>query len=153
MEDQTMIKLTSSAFNDGEMIPRRFTCDGDDINPPLTVSGIPLRAKSLALIVDDPDAPGGTWTHWIVWDIDPATTGIHEGSVPPGAVQGRNDFGRRVYGGPCPPTGVHRYFFRLYVLDAQVVLNEGASRMELEKAMYGHVLAEVELMGKYQRGQ
>jgi Raf kinase inhibitor-like YbhB/YbcL family protein len=152
-EGKPMIKVSSSAFAEGQTIPRTFTCDADDINPPLTLSGVPAGAKSLVLIMDDPDAPRGTWTHWLVWNIDPATKEIREHSVPAGAAQGRNDFGKTPYGGPCPPSGVHRYFFKVYALNLALPLKEGASRKELEKAMHGHVIAEGQLMGKYSRGK
>jgi Raf kinase inhibitor-like YbhB/YbcL family protein len=152
-EAEAMITVTSSAFTEGEMIPRKFTCDADDINPPLALAGVPAAAKSLVLIVDDPDAPRGTWTHWLIWNIDPATYGIRENSVPAGAVLGKNDFGRTPYGGPCPPSGVHRYFFKFYALDSRLALKDGASRKDLEKAMRGHVIAEGQLMGKYQRSK
>ena len=143
--------LTSSEFSDHQAIPTRYTCDGDDHNPSLSVSDVPVEAKSLALVVDDPDAPKGTWLHWLVWNIPPETRAIAEDSVPPGAVQGLNDFGRIEYGGPCPGTGTHRYFFRLYALDTLLALPEGASYGDLEVNLRGHIIAEAELVGTYRR--
>lgn len=148
--------IKTTAFLEGGTIPKRFTCDGPDISPALTWAGAPPEAKSLALIVDDPDAPVGTWTHWIIWNIPPGST-LPEGvakteTLSDGARQGRNDFKRIGYGGPCPPAGKpHRYFFRLYALDSKLDLQQGASRNELERAMKGHVLSQAELMGRYGR--
>ena len=145
----TAMQLASPDFRDGEMIPAEFTCDGKNWNPALNWSGIPAAAKSLALIVDDPDAPAGTWTHWLVWNLPPKLTGIVKGTMLEYAVQGRNDFGDARYGGPCPPSGTHRYFFKLYALDARLDLPQGASRKAMEAAMKGHVLATAVLMGRY----
>jgi len=150
------IKLRSPAFKEGEMIPKKYTCDGEDISPPLFWEGIPEEAKSLALICDDPDAPMGTWVHWVIFNIPPAEKGLPE-NVPPrkilknGAVQGKTDFGRVGYGGPCPPGGIHRYFFKIYALDERISLEPGATKKKLLKAMEGHILAEGKLMGKYGR--
>ncbi len=143
--------LHSPAFDRQQQIPRKYTCDGNDINPPLRIEHIPMAAQSLALIVDDPDAPRGTWVHWVLWNIDPSRSEISEGSVPAGAVEGVNDFGNLGYGGPCPPSGTHRYFFRLYALDAAIPLDKGITRKDLEKAMKGHVLGQAELIGLYSR--
>jgi hypothetical protein len=143
--------ITSPAFKAGELIPSKFTCDGADVNPALAISDVPPQAKSLALIMDDPDAPGGMWVHWVVWNIDPKTQEIGENSVPRGAKQGVNDFRKTPYGGPCPPSGTHRYFFKLYALDVLLDLGSGTTKGALEKAMKGHVLAQAELMGKYKR--
>jgi Raf kinase inhibitor-like YbhB/YbcL family protein len=143
--------LTSLAFRNGELIPSTFTCDGADVNPALNISNVPTEAKSLALIVDDPDAPGGMWVHWVVWNIDPKTREIKENSVPRGVKQGVNDFRKTPYGGPCPPAGTHRYFFKLYALDTMLDLGPDTTKGALEKAMKGHVLAQAELMGKYKR--
>jgi Raf kinase inhibitor-like YbhB/YbcL family protein len=147
----------STAFENGGEISRKFTCDGADISPALNWEDVPAGAQSLALIVDDPDAPAGTWTHWIIWNISATATALQEG-VPKmevlenGARQGKNDFRRIGYGGPCPPPGKpHRYFFKLLALDAMLDLKAGASRKELELAMKGHVLSEGEWMGKYKR--
>jgi Raf kinase inhibitor-like YbhB/YbcL family protein len=145
------MKLTSPAFTHNSLIPKKYTCDGEDINPPLLITNVSKEAKSLALIVDDPDAPRGTWTHWTVWNINPGSPEIIEDSIPSGAVLGMTDFGEPGYGGPCPPSGTHRYFFRLYALDAKLELQQGVSRKELERAMAGHILSEVELIGLYRR--
>lgn len=146
-----MIKLTSPVFQSEELIPQKYTCDGENINPPLLINGASDKVKSLVLIVDDPDAPVGTWTHWLVWNIDPKTSEIKENSLPRGAVLGKTDFGDLKYGGPCPPNGTHRYFFRLYGLDTILNLSQGASRDKLESAMSGHIIDQGELMGKYHR--
>ncbi len=145
------MQLTSSAFDYGKPIPSKYTCDGENINPPLTIKDVPEEARSLVLIVDDPDAPMGTFTHWTVWNIDPAITLIPEGWVPEGAVEGKTSFGRMGYGGPCPPSGTHRYFFKLYALDKELILDPSADVRELELAMQGHILAQAELMGTYSR--
>lgn len=145
------MKITSKAFANNGFIPRKYTCDGQDINPPLTIKEIPANTKSLVLIVDDPDAPMGVWTHWLVWNIDPKTTEIKEGIVPQGAVLGKNDFGKPDYGGPCPPRGTHRYFFKVFALDVVLNLPSGASRSQLEKAMENHIVGQGQLMGKYSR--
>lgn len=150
------INLKSPAFAEAGMIPQKFTCDGEDISPALSWSGIPGETKSLALICDDPDAPMGTWVHWVIYNIPPDTTGLPEG-VPAkenldfGAIQGRNDFRRIGYGGPCPPGGTHRYYFKIYALDGDLNLRAGLTKAELLKAMEGHILAQGQLMGKYRR--
>ncbi len=153
LEAQKMSTLTlsSPAFRHNERIPSKYTCDGADVNPQLFVGNIPTGTKSLALIVDDPDAPRGTWVHWVVWNISPDTKELKEGTVPPGAHQGMNDFRRLDYGGPCPPSGTHRYFFKLYALDSVLSLGANASKTNLERAMEGHVLGRAELIGLYQR--
>lgn len=145
------LTITSTAFNDGAPIPALYTCEGKDVSPPLAVGAVPSGARSLALIVDDPDAPAGTWVHWVVWNIPPDTREISEGRLPPGAVQGKNDFKRNAYGGPCPPSGTHRYFFKLYALDTTLNLPNAATKSALEKAMQGHILARRQLMGTYRR--
>lgn len=145
------LKITSAAFADREAIPAKYTCDGRDINPPLAWTGIPAGTKSLALIMDDPDAPVGTWVHWVVWNISPETRAIGENSVPSGALQGKNDWKRNNYGGPCPPSGTHRYFIKLYALDAVPDLGPSTVKADLERAMTGHILARGELMGTYRR--
>ena len=151
---QTTLTLKSSAFEEGQPIPKRYTCDGQNLSPPLFRKGIPEGTQSVALIVDDPDAPAGTWVHWVVWNIAPQFDEIPEGSVPPSALQGTNDFGNEVWGGPCPPPGPpHRYFFKLYAVDALLELQRGASKPLLEKAMEGHILAQTELIGLYGRGR
>ena len=146
------MELSSSAFEHGGMIPSTYTCDGKDISPPLAVSGVPDGTVSLALVMDDPDAPGGTFDHWVVWNIPPQATEFAEGTEPPG-VEGRTDFGRLGYGGPCPPSGVHRYMFRIYALDAALDLPEGSRKGQLLKAMQGHVLAQALLQGNYRRSR
>lgn len=150
-KDMGTLKLSSSAFKHNDSIPSKYTCDGADVNPPLVIENAPLNAKSLALIVDDPDAPSGNWVHWVVWNIDPTTNEIRENTVPSGALQGINDFRRHDYGGPCPPSGTHRYFFKLYALDMMLGLGPKANKAELERAMKGHVIAQVELIGLYRR--
>ncbi|NIR46912.1 YbhB/YbcL family Raf kinase inhibitor-like protein [candidate division KSB1 bacterium] len=142
------MKLTSPAFKHNELIPAKYTCDGEDINPAFDIEDIPDDAKSLALVVDDPDAPAKTWVHWVVYDM-PVISHINEGSIP--GKQGINDFGKQDYGGPCPPSGTHRYFFKIYVLDQELNLDEGISKEDLEKAMEGHILDKTELIGLYQR--
>ena len=148
----TSLKVTSSAFSDGGKIPKKYTCDDSNVNPLLRIENIPNTVKSLALIVDDPDAPGRTWTHWLVWNIDPKTTEIGENSAPQNAVQGTSDFGNARYGGPCPPSGTHRYYFRAYALDNVLSLPGSATRSAVEKAMAGHIIAKGTLMGTYSRG-
>ena len=145
------LKISSPAFGQNGDIPVKYTCDGDDVNPPLVIDNVPQNAKSLALIMDDPDAPMGTWVHWVVWNIDPKTKEIKESSVPKGAQQGINDFRRHDYGGPCPPSGTHRYFFKLYALDTSLTLGANAKKADLQKAMKGHVTAESQLVGLYKR--
>ena len=144
------MKITSSAFQEGTEIPSKFTCDGADTSPPLQIADIPSEAKSLALIVDDPDAPSGLFTHWLVWNIPPQTGSVREGSAPKGA-QGANDFGKSGYGGPCPPSGTHRYYFKVFALDRELDLPSGAKRGQLDAAMKGHVVAQGDLIGRYSR--
>ncbi len=145
------LQLTSSAFAKGGAIPAKYTCDGEDVNPPLAIDRVPAGTKSLALIVDDPDAPVGLWVHWVLWNIHPQIRQITEKSVPAGAVQGKNSWGRTSYGGPCPPSGTHRYFFKLYALDTILKLGSGTTKAELERTMEGHVIGKGELMGTYRR--
>ena len=142
-EGATM-KLTSTAFADGSSIPKKYTCDGEDVAPPLAFEGVPANAKSLALVLDDPDAPAGVWDHWVVWNI-PAGGGPSQG------VTGRNSWGRSAWGGPCPPRGEHRYVFHLYALDSTMSLPSTAGSRELRAAMNGHVVAEATLTGRYKR--
>jgi hypothetical protein len=150
------IKVTSSAFKEGGMIPAKYTCDGADISPPLQWDAAPQGTQSIALICDDPDAPMGTWVHWVLFNLPSTTTSLAE-KVPPdktlanGARQGTNDFRKIGYGGPCPPGGTHRYFFKIYALDTQLDLQAGADKPRLLKAMQGHILAEGQLMGRYKR--
>lgn len=150
------IKLTSSAFKEGEFIPKKFTCDGINISPPLNWSGTPENAKSIALICDDLDAPIGTWVHWVIFNIPPSANNLKE-NIPAvkvledGTIQGINDFKKNGYGGPCPPGGTHRYFFKIYALDKVFPLNSSANKKELVRSMEGHILAEGIIMGKYSR--
>jgi Raf kinase inhibitor-like YbhB/YbcL family protein len=143
------LTITSPAFTDGGAIPVRYTCDGPDISPPLAIAAIPSETSSLALIVDDPDAPAGTWVHWIVWNIPADTRNVNEGHVPAGAKQGLNDWRRNSYNGPCPPSGTHRYFFKIYALDKTLDLPQSATKAALERAMEGHILAQGRLMGRF----
>jgi len=147
------MKITSTTFAEGENIPSKFTCDGADTSPALRFEGAPAEAKSLALIVDDPDAPSGLFTHWLVWNIDPKAVVIEENSVPSNAIQGKNDFGKPGYGGPCPPSGTHRYFFKVFALDRQLDLPAGSKRAQLDAQMRGHIIGQGELMGHYLRGR
>jgi len=149
-------KITSPAFAAGEMIPSRYTCDAENISPPLQWTGVPPGAETLALIVDDPDAPMGTWVHWVVFGLPGVTMGLPEGvpaqpAIEGGGVQGVTSFRTVGYGGPCPPSGTHRYYFRLYALDASLALGSDASAREVQEAVEGHVLAEATLMGRYRR--
>jgi Raf kinase inhibitor-like YbhB/YbcL family protein len=148
MNAASSFSVATSAFQTGGDIPAKFTCNGANVNPELKINGVPNGAKSLVLIVDDPDAPRGLFTHWILWNIDPKTTDIGENSVPTGGVQGTNDFGKRNYGGPCPPSGTHRYFFKIFALDSKLDLKPSSGRAELDGAMKGHVLAKAELIGR-----
>jgi Raf kinase inhibitor-like YbhB/YbcL family protein len=146
--DYKLLKISSAAFNDGEMIPSQYTCDGKNINPPLDIKNIPEETKSLAIIMDDPDAPIGTWVHWLVWNI-PVTHHIKENAE--FNYEGLNDFQQHHYGGPCPPSGTHRYFFKLYALDALLDLPPETKKIPLEKAMSEHIIAFGELIGLYKR--
>ena len=149
--------MTSSAFNNGGDIPRKHTCEGQDVSPALSWSDPPQGTQSYALIADDPDAPAGTWVHWVVHDLPPATHQLPEGvakteEIAGGGRQGVNDFRRTGYGGPCPPPGSpHRYFFKLYALNSMLNLKPKAGKRDVEQAMQGHILAQAELMGKYKR--
>ena len=148
--------ITSSVFSEGQAIPNRYTCDGPDVSPDLAWSGVPETAVSLALICDDPDAPMGTWVHWVLFNIPADADGLpaevpSDAILENGARHGKNDFGKLGYGGPCPPGGTHRYFFKFYALDTQVELDSGSTKAELLEAMEGHILAEAQLMGIYSR--
>jgi len=142
------LSVTSPAFENNGFIPSKYTCDGDNINPALRIEGLPEGTQSLVLIVDDPDAPMGTWDHWVVWNIPPIEK-IEENSVP--GTEGFNDFRRHSYGGPCPPSGTHRYFFKVYALDTKLVLDPNSRKKNVEKAMKGHVLAQGEVVSLYER--
>ena len=150
------MKILSSAFAHQRSIPVKYTCDGEKINPPLEITGVPENAKSLALIMDDPDVPkdlrpDGMYVHWILWNIDPKTESITEHSVPAGAVEGVTTAGNPGYRGPCPPDREHRYFFKLYALDTILVMDSSADKVALENAMQGHIVAQAELVGVYDR--
>lgn len=149
----TLMTITSPAFLEGQPIPKKYTCDDAGVNPPLAIAGVPAGARSLALILDDPDAPGSTWTHWVVWNIDPGTTSIAENSVPVGAMVGQASSGQNVYGGPCPPSGTHHYYFHLYALPLKLNVSSFSDAAVLHRAMDGNIIGEAELMGTYSRGQ
>ncbi|MFH1191363.1 MAG: YbhB/YbcL family Raf kinase inhibitor-like protein [Candidatus Omnitrophota bacterium] len=142
------MRLKSPEFKDSQFIPAKFSCEGEDVNPELMIGDIPPEAKSLALIVDDPDAPMGTWVHWVVFDIPPIP-GIAENSIP--GIQGINSAGGKNYHGPCPPSGAYRYLFKIYALDTVLNLKAGISKEQLEKAMQGHILASAQLLGLYKK--
>jgi Raf kinase inhibitor-like YbhB/YbcL family protein len=150
------LQITATAFRDGGSIPKKFTCDGADVSPALSWSDPPTGTRSLAMITDDPDAPGGVWVHWVLYDLPPDTRKLPEAitkspQLPNGILQGRNDFGKIGYNGPCPPRGsTHRYFFKLYALDSKTGLRSGATKAELERAITGHILAQAQLIGKFQ---
>jgi Raf kinase inhibitor-like YbhB/YbcL family protein len=143
------IRVSTNAFVPGSTIPNKYTCDGGNIHPALFWKGIPSKTKSLVIIVEDPDAPIGTWTHWMVWNLSPRVSGIGENKVIGGMIQGRNDFGKNNYKGPCPPYGTHRYFFKVLALDLSIQLPPETRRIKLDHAMKGHVLAEGNVMGTY----
>ncbi|MEA5113326.1 MAG: YbhB/YbcL family Raf kinase inhibitor-like protein [Geobacteraceae bacterium] len=151
MKKMSSVTVSSPTFSYNGSIPSRFTCDGQDTSPPLQFGNVPQAARSLALIMDDPDAPAGTWVHWVAWNIPPGIGEIREGSVPEGMQQGLNSWKRNSYGGPCPPSGTHRYFFKVYALDSTLELPLSTTKSGLEKAMKGHVLGSGELMGTYRR--
>jgi Raf kinase inhibitor-like YbhB/YbcL family protein len=144
-----IMQLQSSAFGNNQSIPAKYTCDDGNVNPPLQISEVPAAAKSLVLIVGDPDAASGNWSHWLVWNIDPTTREITENSVPIGASEGRTDSGKPGYDGPCPPSGTHRYFFILSALDTVLDLSSDADKTDLEKAMDGHTIDQATLIGLY----
>jgi len=145
------MKLQSPAFANNKILPSEYTCDGLNINPPLIISGVPDQAKSLVLIFLDLDSMMDVWTHWLLYNIDPATTIIEANSSPKGVIAGLNSFGLAAYGGPCPPTKIHRYIFKLYALDSMLELPPGADKDKLETAIRGHVLAQSQLIGLYKR--
>ena len=145
------ISITSSAFARQGNIPEKYTCKGDNVNPPIHVENIPINAKSVVLIMDDPDAPGETWDHWIMWDIPATTKDIQENSVPRGAIQGTNSWGNTKYQGPCPPSGTHRYVFKVYALDTTVELRTNSKKNAVEQAMRGHIIARGELIGMFSK--
>ncbi len=146
------MKINSSAFKNYQLIPKKHTCDGKNINPPFQIGGVPEKAKSLVFIVDDPDAPTGTFDHWIVWNIDPSISSIQENSLPEGGVEGLNDFGKSSYGGPCPPPSeTHHYHFKVYALDTELNLASSSNRETVAQAMEGHILDWAELVRLYRR--
>ena len=147
----SVFQITSAVFENNGFIPKKYTCDGANINPQLFIADVPAGTKSLALIVDDPDAPAGTWVRWVVWNIVPQTHEIKENSVPNGANQGLNDFRRRKYRGPCPPSGTHRYFFKLYALDSIITLELNATKAHVTTAMGERIIAETRIIGLYKR--
>jgi Raf kinase inhibitor-like YbhB/YbcL family protein len=154
--EKAEIKLTSAAFKDGEPIPRPYTCDGVNISPPLEWSGVPRTAKTIAIFCEDPDAPGGTWVHWLLYNLPADNIGLVENlprteTLKAGGFQGKNDFGKTAYGGPCPPSGTHRYVFKIYALDSELLLKAGATKAELLKAMDDRVVLQGQLMGTYRR--
>ncbi|OGV96006.1 hypothetical protein A2W24_02990 [Microgenomates group bacterium RBG_16_45_19] len=147
------MQLTSPVFSHTDFIPQAYTCDGANLHPPLTIVGVIPGAKSLVLIVDDPDAPGGLWTHWLLWNLDPQTTEISATATPVGSIQGLNDFGDEGYGGPCPPSGIHHYRFTLYALSKifERELTPLAKRADVDREITGHILDQAQLIGLYQR--
>jgi hypothetical protein len=145
------LKISSPAFENNGEIPKKYTCDGVNVNPSLKIEHVPSNAKSLALVFDDMDAPRGTYVHWILWNIDSNIKEIKENSVPEGAVQGMNDFKKRNYGGPCPPRRAHKYVFKIYALDIFFNLNPNSTKTDLEKAMEGHIISRAQLTGVYKR--
>lgn len=145
------MRISSPAFRDGDYIPPKYTCDGKDVNPELHLDAVPAAAKSLVILVDDPDSPSGNWLHWSVWNIAPSTRLIPEDSVPAGALEGETDFSETGYGGPCPASGEHEYRFIVYALDATLNLPHGSVRIAIEQAIEGHVISLATLTGRYQR--
>ncbi len=145
------LKITSDDFLDGTNIPRKYTCDGKNVNPPLRINGVSEKAKSLILLVDDPDAKPKPWSHWVLYDIDPKTSEIRENSTTAGSLQGYNDFGKHEYDGPCPPSGVHHYVFTVYVLDNELNRYESFTKDSIEEQIKGHVLTQAQLTGIYKR--
>ena len=150
------ITLTSAAFKEGQPIPRQYACDGVNVSPPLEWTGVPKSAKTIAIIADDPDAPSGTWVHWVLYNLPAENIGMVENlpvteNLKAGGFQGKNDFKEIGYGGPCPPSGTHRYFFKIYALDSELPLKAGATKADVETAMQGHLIAQGQLMGTYRR--
>jgi Raf kinase inhibitor-like YbhB/YbcL family protein len=148
---KTELRVSSPVFDHKGNLPRKYACDGANVNPPLRIDNIPPQAKILALVLDDADAPRGTYVHWILWNISPLTKEIKENSVPEGAVEGTNDFKKQNYGGPCPPSRAHRYVFKLYALDTQLQLDPSSTKQALEKAMKGHIISEAEMIVSYKK--
>jgi len=151
VDKKTDLRISSPGLENDAPLPQKYACDGTNVNPPLKIENVPAQAKSLALILDDLDAPGGSYVHWILWNIDPNLREIQEDSAPEGAVQGLNDFKKSQYGGPCPPSRPHRYSFKIYALDSMLSLGSNASKSDLEKAMKGHILGQAQLTTSYKR--
>ncbi len=151
LQKKDLLIVSSPVFENNGSIPGKYSCDGANVNPPILIENVPNGTKSLTLIVDDPDAPVGIWVHWVLWNINPETKEIKENSVPKGAQQGMNDFRKHNYGGPCPPSGTHRYFFKLYALDTILTLSPNATKADLEKAMKGHIIEQAHIVGLYKR--
>ena len=151
MAPQSKIQLSSTAFLNNQTIPMSYSCNGENINPPLLISNVPAGTKSLAIIVDDPDAITGDWVHWLIWNIPPSITKINSGSIPAGSVQGPNGFSNNRYDGPCPPSGTHRYFFRLYALDITLGTDRNIRKNDLLNAMSGHILDQATFIGLYSK--
>ena len=143
------LSIKSPAFKPNNLIPKKYTCDGENTNPPLTIEGTPKETKTLVLLMDDPDAPSGTFDHWVVWNIPPSTSKIGEHTVP--GMEGLSSAREHGYHGPCPPSGTHRYFFKVYALDSELSLRAGSRKKDVEEAMQGHILAKGELIGLYHR--
>lgn len=151
LSNSNIMKISSAVFENNSAIPDKFTCDGANINPPLNFENVPAGTKSLALLVDDPDAPAGTWTHWLLYNIDPSISSINENSVPSGAMQGTTSFGTAKWGGPCPPSGIHRYFFKLFALDIVLDTNLIINATKFSELINGHIIGNAELIGLYNR--
>lgn len=145
------MQITSPVFQNNNFLPEKYTCDGQNINPPLTINNVPKNTESLVLIVDDPDAPSGTWTHWLVWNIQPETTEIPENSIPTSATEGTTNWGRPGYNGPCPPSGTHRYFFKIFALDTILDLQPQSTINQLLTTMQNHIIAQAEIIAKYSK--
>ncbi len=145
------MKIESTAFKDNKLIPPKYTCDGDNVNPPLVIRDVPENAKSLVLVVDDPDAPGGTWVHWTIWNISPHIKEIPGNSYPQNSVEGMTDSGRQGYSGPCPPSGTHRYFFKLFALNTTLDLDTSVEAADIEKEIEENILEKAQLVGLYRR--
>jgi len=151
MVNKDTLTVSSPVFENNSTIPSKYTCDGANVNPPLSIEHVPDGTKSLALVVDDPDAPAGVWVHWVLWNIQPETKELKENSVPRGAQQGMNDFRKHPYSGPCPPSGTHRYVFKIYALDTILTISPDATKTDLEKAMKGHIIEQGHIIGLYKR--
>lgn len=147
------MRITSPAFENNGILPKKYSCDGDEISPPLEISQVPSQAQSLVLIVEDPDAPSGLFTHWIIWNIEPDIEKIEEGRLPKGGIAGKNSIGDETFVSPCPPSGTHRYYFRLFALDTVLELPKGSTRDELEFTIKNHIIDKSDLLAKYSRSQ